>query len=179
MLATTTVSASATDRGGEESADEGDLADSYAPPLHTSDLKSSAMHKLWVSSAQESSRANKHVRVLWDIENVPATGKHHTALGTVQAIRDFLQRSGLDGVGVDLKISAFHCLLKRGISYDTIQQLDHAGVEQIMCSRKQEDADRKISARFDHEAMVLPKENTTVGCCTMRSTRRAHARDSS
>lgn len=184
MLATADLSASVAYGGGEEQGsveqDLDDLSDlpdggaeTYAP-LHTADLSSSAMHRLWVSSAHESSRASKHVRVLWDIENVPVP-RHTTPLGAVQGLRDFLHRSELDGVGVDLKISAFHCLLKRGLSYGTIQQLDHAGVEQIMCSRKQEDADRKICARIDHEALVLPKETTTVSFESFDHDRR-HAR---
>ena len=72
----------------------------------------------------------KYVRVLWDIENIGVT-RAHGAVNTVRALRGFLAANGLDGRGIDVKISSFHALTKSGIGVALARQLDHAGVEQV------------------------------------------------
>ena len=104
----------------------------------------------------------KHVRVLWDIENVPIPADVDTVV-VLSRLRSWLRSRGLDGQGVDCRITAVYCPGKVGRFFNngTAHVLDRSGVEQLFCSRKVEDADRKILVRLHQEACVLPPHHAT------------------
>ncbi len=106
---------------------------------------------------------SSHVRVLWDVENVPLPA-HIDAITVLMRFRQWLCQQGLDGGGVDSRITAIYCPGKVGSLFNnsTAHILDRCGVEQIFCSRKIEDADRKIVLRLQQEAIVLPPGTTFV-----------------
>ena len=68
----------------------------------------------------------------------------------------------IDKTGVDLRIMVTYCPGKMGMPFtnDAAHVFDRAGVEQVFCSRKVEDADRKIVTRLQQESEVLPPERT-------------------
>lgn len=96
----------------------------------------------------------KLVRVLWDIENigVPAT---MNPIDVVERIQVFLTTIGLYKSGVNLHITAFGNIANRTL-IKTLADLDKAGVEIVWCSRKREDADRKLVKRFHQYLEELP-----------------------
>ena len=109
-------------------------------------------------------RGIRAVRVLWDIENVPIPSQVDTLVALAR-LQSWLQVHGLGGSGVDTRITTVYCPGKVGRFFNngTAHVLDKAGVEQVFCSRKVEDADRKILHRLYQEAVVLtPAESAFV-----------------
>lgn len=74
---------------------------------------------------------NRHVRVLWDIENVPLPAAESAALGVVSRLLGWLSRQGLGGPGVDCTVTAFHCAAKRTLHPGADRALQRACVEQV------------------------------------------------
>lgn len=103
---------------------------------------------------------------------MPIPGKVSTldALGRLRLWLNQLGSSSSDvggssddgGVSSDVRISVTYCpgKVSRNFSNSTAHLLDRSGVEQIFCSRKAEDADRKIIARLQQEAAVLEPKTT-------------------
>ena len=89
--------------------------------------------------------AQRHVRVLWDIENVQVP-KNHRALSLIANLQKFLadQTPLLFGPGIDVRITAFFNPSSNRVPSHVVDELDRAAVELVWVSKKREDADRKI-----------------------------------
>ena len=87
----------------------------------------------------------RHVRVLWDIENVQVP-KNHRALTLIANLQKFLadQTPILFGPGIDVRITAFFNPSSNRVPSHVVDELDRAAVELVWVSKKREDADRKI-----------------------------------
>jgi hypothetical protein len=105
--------------------------------------------------------AHRHVRVLWDIENV-SVPKRLTGLQTVERLRHYLSTQSLCGPGIDCRITAFFHPNRSHISKQVIEDLDRGGIELVWVSSKREDADRKIVYRLTQDMQVLAHTLSTV-----------------
>lgn len=87
----------------------------------------------------------RHVRILWDIENVQVP-KNHKALTLIANLQKFLadQTPILFGPGIDVRITAFFNPSSNRVPSHVVDDLDRAAVELVWVSKKREDADRKI-----------------------------------
>ena len=103
--------------------------------------------------------SSRHTRVLWDIENVSIPSSVD-AFQLVAALERWLAAQGLWGPNVDGLISCFYNPHNPRFTRALSTLLDRAGVEQVLAGQKREDADRKICARLDREAAVLPCSST-------------------
>jgi acetolactate synthase regulatory subunit len=105
----------------------------------------------------------KHVRVLWDIENIPIS-KKQGGLTVVSKLQQFFASQGLHGPGIDYRITAFFNPEKSKIRAKVIRELDRANVELVWVSKKREDADRKLTTRIyqDLEILTDPSHTTFI-----------------
>ncbi len=117
------------------------------------------------SSNGVSNTGHRHVRVLWDIENV-AVPKKLTGLQTVERLRNYLESQSLCGTGIDCRITAFFNPNHSHISKHVIEDLDRGGVELVWVSSKREDADRKIVFRLTQEMQVLQQQQSITSSTT-------------
>ena len=102
--------------------------------------------------------SSRHTRVVWDIENVPVP-LGVDAFALVVALEAWLTSRRLWGKDVDGLVS---CFCKPEAVTRAVQTgLDRAGVELVFAGQKREDADRKIFARLEREAAVLPRPGTS------------------
>lgn len=114
-----------------------------------------------ISSMSHSNRNIwNHVRVLWDIENIPVTKRHGT-LATIDKLHKFLEIEGLYGINVDTRITVFYNPDKSNVSKKVIKDLDKFNVEIVWISKKREDADRKIGQRIIQDMNVLSPSNSS------------------
>ena len=100
------------------------------------------------------------VRVLWDVENV-GIPRDFSGFSTCEAITAFLNERGVINASTDFNLTLFRCPSKRTISKQDEKELDRAAVEQIICSDKREDADRKLVTKLNREMSVLPPSLTS------------------
>jgi len=99
------------------------------------------------------------VRVLWDLENVNIPSSL-TGFQVCEAITTFLSAKGLISPTTDSLMSIFRSPNKKTICKSDERDLDRAAVEQIICSDKREDADRKIVNRIGRDMNVLPPDRS-------------------
>ncbi len=103
---------------------------------------------------------SRHVRVLWDIENI-SIPKGMGPADAVDQLVQFLDTNGLSGVGIDTRISAFCRPTGSKFSQKISGELGKTRVEVIVCNSKKEDADRKIVDRIDNERAILVPSKTS------------------
>eukprot|EP00602_Paraphysomonas_sp_CaronLab_P009584 CAMPEP_0185019172 /NCGR_PEP_ID=MMETSP1103-20130426/1801_1 /TAXON_ID=36769 /ORGANISM="Paraphysomonas bandaiensis, Strain Caron Lab Isolate" /LENGTH=382 /DNA_ID=CAMNT_0027549349 /DNA_START=57 /DNA_END=1202 /DNA_ORIENTATION=+ len=115
----------------------------------------------------------RHVRVLWDIENV-CVGRNENAFECITKLQRFLEAQDMHGPGIDCRITAFFRPDSKSVGRNVVQDMDKCAVELVWVSGKREDADRKLSNRIAQEIQVLKPEDTSFVIITSDQDFRHH-----
>ena len=114
--------------------------------------------------ASEEAKGNEgdqsyHLRILWDIENVPIP-RNISGFSFASNLISYCEEMFRGRAGADTLCTAFHCPSKRTFTEADGRGMDRAQVEQVVVQVKREDADRKMVARLQRESRVLPAGRT-------------------